>query len=453
MIRTTLYVKVVLTFIAVVLLGLVSSFFITSSLYREYAMEIFQARIHEEVKIVSELFDRMEIEEREQYLRDRAKRDALSLYLYGPNADEIGRYGVVKPHSMTKDDIERVLKGKVVIRKESWFLEFSKISFGVPLSWGGETYALVVSPHDLPEVQNLDRAFQTLILLALGIGSVLIAVAASYLVKPLREITQATKQIAKGNYDIRLSAARKDELGVLSASFQEMAGDLKKIETMRQEFVSDVSHEIQSPLASISGFVSLLRSPELSEEERHHYLDVIDRESKRLSRLSDNLLKLASLDSEHHPFQAAAFSLDRQIRNAVIAAEPQWSAKSLDIQLELPKLIVQGDEDQLNQVWQNLLSNSIKFTNAEGTIRISAEAHIDGIVVRVSDTGVGMSEENRKRALERFYKGDKSRTREQPGNGLGLAIVKRIVELHGGEISIDSSPGHGTTVTVKIPSR
>lgn len=224
---------------------------------------------------------------------------------------------------------------------------------------------------------------------------------------------------------------------------------------MRQDFVSNVSHEIQTPLTSISGFAKALQNNDLIvEEERSEYLDIIIAESERLSRLSDNLLKLASLDSEHHPFNAGSFNLDEQIRTIVVTCEPQWSAKGIVIDLELPEAVkIKGDEDQLKQVWMNLLSNSIKFTPEGGNIRISIDDSAADVSVTISDNGIGISPEEFNAVFQRFYKIDKSRNGNNNGNGLGLAIVKKIVSLHQGNIEVDGAVGAGTTIIVRLPHK
>jgi signal transduction histidine kinase len=164
------------------------------------------------------------------------------------------------------------------------------------------------------------------------------------------------------------------------------------------------------------------------------------------------LLKLASLDSEHHPFKAGSFHLDEQIRTIVVTCEPQWLAKGIMIDLELPAAVkIKADEDQLKQVWMNLLSNSIKFTPEGGNIRISIDSSADEVSVTISDNGIGISPEEFNAVFQRFYKIDKSRNGNNNGNGLGLAIVKKIVSLHQGSIEVDGAVGEGTTIIVRLP--
>lgn len=265
-------------------------------------------------------------------------------------------------------------------------------------------------------------------------------------------IIQAMERIARGDFSIRLDNEHED--GILSGlvdSVNKMALELGQMENMRQEFISNISHEIQSPLTSIRGFAQALRDDRLSVEERRHYLEIIEMESSRLSRLTDDLLKLASLESEQVKFEPKLFRLDKQIRSVILICEPQWRAKALEIEVALDEVSIDADEDLLNQVWMNLIHNAIKFTSQDGTIKVGLCQRGDDAELRISDNGAGMSAEEQARIFERFYKADKSRTSAKGGSGLGLAIVKRIVDMHAGQIDVESAPGAGTTFTVCLP--
>ncbi|EKN71281.1 integral membrane sensor signal transduction histidine kinase [Neobacillus bataviensis LMG 21833] len=229
-----------------------------------------------------------------------------------------------------------------------------------------------------------------------------------------------------------------------------MAKQLKEMEAMRQEFISNVSHEIQSPLTSIGGFAKALQYDELTNEERSHYLSIIETETYRLSKLSDNLLKLTSLESEHHPFERKSYRLDQQIRNIILASEPNWMEKELEIDVSLEKVQILADEDLMSQVWINLIHNSIKFTPSFGKIRIHLK-NIDGkAIIKISDTGIGISKKDQVHIFERFFKADKARERSRGGSGLGLSIVKKITEMHNGTILVESEIEKGTTFTIVI---
>ena len=267
------------------------------------------------------------------------------------------------------------------------------------------------------------------------------------------QLIEAMQRIAKGDFSVRLDDTFPDNepVGVLVKSVNDMALELNTMETMRQEFISNVSHELQSPLTSIRGFAQALENDQLTPAERQHYLAIIKSESTRMSRITENLLKIAALDSRQLALKPETYRLDRQIRSLVLASEPQWAAKQLEIELCLEELAIVADEDLLSQVWSNLLHNSVKFTPPGGSVRLSLRQGAGQAVFEIADSGIGIAEQNLARVFERFFKADASRTRANSGSGLGLAITKKIVELHGGTIGVVSAPGAGAHFTVALP--
>jgi two-component system, OmpR family, phosphate regulon sensor histidine kinase PhoR len=274
----------------------------------------------------------------------------------------------------------------------------------------------------------------------------------------MRPMIDAMKNIAQGNFNIDLSfyknefENRNHPFQEIAESISHMAKELGEIEQIRQEFISNVSHEIQSPLTSISGFAHALKNNDLSDEDRLQYLEIIEVESTRLSKLSENLLKLTSLESDQPPFEPKTYRLDKQLRRVILSNEPQWRNKDLEMDVFLNELTIQADYDLLNQVWINLIHNSIKFTPNHGKITIELiKKDPERIVIIIKDTGVGMTKDVQMRIFERFYKADPSRNRSSGGNGLGLSIVKKIIEMHRGEIQVESSPHEGTEFKVILP--
>ncbi len=266
-------------------------------------------------------------------------------------------------------------------------------------------------------------------------------------------IIHALERIAKGDFSVRLDDNVPDNglVGELAKSVNSMVVELGAMEKLRQEFISNVSHEIQSPLTSIRGFAVALRSNHLSLEERNHYLKIIEAESLRLSRITDNLLKLASLESKEIKFEPKPYRLDKQIRNLILACEPQWAGKYIDMDVSLEEVTITADEDLLSQVWTNLVNNSIKFTREGGKVSVALRRRDGQIEFSITDTGVGIPEQDQARVFERFYKADRSRRRSAEGSGLGLAIAKTIVEMHKGTIGVESKVGAGATFIVILP--
>jgi two-component system phosphate regulon sensor histidine kinase PhoR len=330
---------------------------------------------------------------------------------------------------------------------------------GVAISWG-LAYLLMgwIARTWFPEFgMTWLRQYLTVVL---GIAIFLLIINVIRFFRPIRNqmswflnMINAMKQLSKGDFNVSLEFNPRfmGQFGPLVSSFNEMASELNQMEQMRQEFISNVSHEIQSPLTSITGFARALKSEDLSPETRNHYLDIIETESKRLSRMSDNLLKLTSLESKHHPFERKTYRLDRQLRHIILSCEPLWQEKNIEMDVELPDQIITADEDLLSQVWVNLLHNSIKFTPDGGTISLRLGKRDKRVLVEIADNGIGISEKALPHLFERFYKVDKARDRSSSGSGLGLSIVRKIIDMHEGEVFAESHPGKGAKFTVALP--
>ncbi|RXZ79785.1 HAMP domain-containing protein [Paenibacillaceae bacterium] len=444
----TLYVRVVLTFLVVIVIGLLSSFVIGFALFQQKLNNLGQSDMIVAGDKIVQLSQQTQYGELDSFMTNVSALTSYSLLLFNDSGEKKSYGTAHKGETVSPESVQHVLNGESY---RSATKSVDELYVGLPLQFEGKQYALIILTSSKNEAAIIQLVV-TILLLVLIIGSLCILVAARYLVKPIQALTKATKRLAKGNFDVALKVKRKDELGALAQSFNEMASELKQLERMRQDFVSNVSHEIQSPLTSISGFAEALKSDHLvAAERRGRYLDIIVTESERLSRLSDNLLKLASLESEHHPFEARTFNLDEQIRQVVVSCEPLWAAKHLHLDLNLPSALkITADPDQLNQVWMNLLGNSIKFTPEGGTIAIGLAPEGKGYTITITDSGIGIPAADLGHIFDRFYKADRSR-RSGSGSGLGLAIVKQIIALHHGDIEVERADVKGTKVTVKLP--
>ncbi|GFZ32418.1 hypothetical protein CSC2_29440 [Clostridium zeae] len=262
---------------------------------------------------------------------------------------------------------------------------------------------------------------------------------------------EAMNKMSSGDFNVLVKTNELDPFNEVADKVNRMAKELGSLEKLRQDFISDVSHEIQSPLTSISGFASLLKKGNLSEEKVAHYANIIETESKRLSKLSENLLRLSRLESDDNNLNLKKYQINKQIESILLMLEPQWSAKNITLDVSLEEITIWGDEDLLSQVFINLLNNAIKFTPENGNIGVKLSSDENGIECRISDTGIGISPQDQLRVFERFYKVDKSRDRSLGGNGLGLSIVKKIIDLHEGKISLVSEIGKGTEFTILLP--
>lgn len=298
-------------------------------------------------------------------------------------------------------------------------------------------------------IQEIFIAVRTATIYSVIIGVALILVMASHIIKPLRRITDATKKVATGNLKVKVDVDREDEIGELAHNFNIMVNELNSIEYLRKDFISNISHELKTPIASIQGFTKLLAEDNLSKEEKEEYINIILEETDRLSNLSTNMLKLSKLEKQEIVTNKVEYRLDNQIRKAIIMLEEQINKKNIKISLESKELYIFQDEDLIMEIWINLISNSIKNSKENGKIKIKVIEEEQKVDVIIQDNGIGIPKEKQEKVFEKFYQIEKSRTSE--GSGLGLAIVKRIVDLIKGKIKLESKENEGTKITVSIP--
>ncbi len=282
-------------------------------------------------------------------------------------------------------------------------------------------------------------------------GSITFLVIADIIVKPISRLNKATNELSKGNYRVRVNYTGNDEIARLNRSFNLMAQQLGKQEEVRQQFISDVSHEFQTPLTAIQGFATILKNEDIPEEQKKKYANIILFHSKRLSTLSKNMLQLTILDGEDVKLETSEFSLIEQLNRVIETQDTLAMSKDIEIEFNIPKndVILEADESRLEQVWINLVNNAIKYTNEHGVVTIEVKKTSKEVEVTIEDSGIGMSKEAISHIFERFYRQDKARTIE--GNGLGLSIVKRIIDLHQGSIDVDSREDGGSKFTIKLP--
>lgn len=268
--------------------------------------------------------------------------------------------------------------------------------------------------------------------------------------KPVSEINDALKKITNGDFTVRLDPAYSSEnFGEIMESINTMTAELSGVETLRTDFISNVSHEMKTPLTVMGNYATLLQSPDLSDEQRTEYAQSISYSSGQLADLITNILKLNRLENQQIFPQTAPFNLGEQLCECLLQFESLWESKNIELNVEIEENItVNADSELLSLVWNNLLSNAFKFTENGGQVSISLTADETHARVTVKDTGCGISPETGKHIFEKFYQGDTSHTTQ--GNGLGLALVKRIIDITDSEISVNSTIGEGSTFTVTI---
>lgn len=262
---------------------------------------------------------------------------------------------------------------------------------------------------------------------------------------------QATQSVAEGDYTVRVDMrGARGEVAEYIRSFNKMAEELSSVALLRMDFVNTFSHEFKTPLISIRGFAKLLQNDDLTSEQRRTYTDTVVQQSERLAAMSTHVLELARYENTEIVSDKTLYSLDEQLRRCVRQQEREWLKKSLTVEGDLDPVDYYGNEELVEHIWSNLLSNAIRFTPAGGQITVVLRRGEGEVTVSVSDTGIGMDEETQRHIFDRFYRA--APYPDDRGNGLGLSIVRRVVTLCGGRVTVFSRPGNGSTFTVTLPA-
>ena len=270
--------------------------------------------------------------------------------------------------------------------------------------------------------------------------------------KPVKLITDAAEKIMNGDFSVRVKAMNgsgMEGFNQIGEAINSMASELSGVETLRTDFIANVSHEMKTPLAVMQNYGTLLQSPDLPEEKRIEYAKTITDASRRLADMMTNILKLNRLENQQIYPNPTIFDLGEQLCESLLQYESTWERKNIEIETDIAEnVLVSADAELLALVWNNLFSNAFKFTETGGKVTLTLVADETHATVKVSDTGCGMSGEVGAHIFEKFYQGDTSHATQ--GNGLGLPLVKRVVDIMQGEIGVESAVGVGTTFTVKI---
>ena len=271
--------------------------------------------------------------------------------------------------------------------------------------------------------------------------------------RPVTQIMAALDKVMQGDFTVRISPVKEfaGETGFneIIKAINKMTAELQGTETLRTDFIANVSHELKTPLAIMGNYATMLQKPGISEADRIEYAKAISHSSRRLAALITNILKLNKLENQQIFPKHEEYDLSGQLCESLLQFEDAWEKKNLEIETDIQDDVrIKSDSELLSLVWSNLISNAVKFTPEGGTIGVSLKTDEKNIVVQVRDTGCGIDPETGKHIFEKFYQGDTSHATQ--GNGLGLALVKRVVDILQGEISVQSTPGQGSTFTVRI---
>ncbi|MEK3920782.1 HAMP domain-containing sensor histidine kinase [Paenibacillus sp. FSL K6-2393] len=309
-------------------------------------------------------------------------------------------------------------------------------------------YLGVISLAPSPNQGLGERMLSILFLFGLCvlIGTSLTAFLSKKALNPIRKVIDSIHRVAAGDFSVKVNLKGIGELEELSESFNKMTKELAGIETLRNDFINNFSHEFKTPIVSVRGFAKILKENPLSEEDRQEYLDIIIKESERLATLSTNVLTLAKYENLEILMDKNPFRLDEQIRRTIILMEPKWSAKAITINLNLEEVVYSGNEEVIQQIWINLLDNAIKFSHTDGLIEVTLAIFNEEIHFSIQDHGVGMDEHTKAHLFDKFFQGDASHAKK--GYGLGLPLVKRIIELCNGDIIVQSEQARGSKFSV-----
>lgn len=271
--------------------------------------------------------------------------------------------------------------------------------------------------------------------------------------RPVKQIIQATNRIIQGDFSVRLkhfpNAFGGNDFNPIADAINNMVQELSGTEMLRNDFIANVSHELKTPLSVMGSLASMLATPDITEDERREYAGALNAAVKRQSSLITNILQLNKLENQQIFPKNQRFHLTEQLCQCMLQFEELWEEKGVQIETDLQEdVFITSDPELLSLVWNNLISNALKFTPAGGTVRLSLKAEGGSAMVTVADTGCGFGKEVGRRIFEKFYQGDTSHT--TAGNGLGLALVKRVADILGAEISVESEIGEGSTFRVKL---
>lgn len=442
----SIYSKLIIGFLLTSLLSFSICCFFTIRSYNRDSDQLALEELEHSSNHIADLIKLIDDKNQDKILADYSETSEMSFTVTCEGQTK--SYGHVNKKLILKDDELKTLatSKEKSLRSEGIISQYAK-AFKID----NQTYVITVQKDFSATKDIFMKSYTSAAIIFMMTGSIVFLIVADIIVKPISRLTKVTDELAKGNYKVRVNYEGKDEISSLYASFNQMAVRLAKQETIRQQFISDVSHEFQTPLTAISGFATILKNENLTDEQRQKYADIILFNSNRLSHLSKNMLQLTLLDGEDTSLDKSEFPLIEQLNRVIEMEDNAALSKDIEIEFIHPKkeFIIEADESRMEQVWINLLSNAIKYTNEHGVVTVEVRRTPTELQIRFEDTGVGMSQDAISHIFERFYRQDKSRTIE--GNGLGLSIVKRIIDLHHYKIDVESQEDVGSVFTVYIP--
>ncbi len=350
----------------------------------------------------------------------------------------------------------KVMTGETVSAKVAKLERGGNVShmIGVPIRRGnaviGGIFYFFPPGVGATTVERFSSTIFLTLIIAMLLSLILIYAEARHISRPLKEINNAVLEIASGKFDKRVNVNARGEVAQLASSYNYMADSLERLEEMRSSFVSDISHELRTPMTSISGFVEGILDGTIPKEKQKEYLEIVLDESTRLAKLTSEMFEMTKMNSPEYKLSIHKFDVNEEIRRCIISAEQKLEAKNLELSVDFENETenVLADSDAIKRVIINLLDNAIKFSNPESMVEIAVKEAGKKVLISFVNYGAGIAKEDLPHIFDRFYKSDKSRTRDKTGAGLGLSFVKNILNLHAQGITVTSDPYEDKMKTV-----
>lgn len=457
----SLFKKLWLTVTATILVTVLYSFLLSYLFYEKLYVDIVEKSLIEEGnRLASDYTGGIltdELKERIEWYNEKSESEVFLV----SNPKELSAclpYAIDYETLIGKEEREQLLNGEPVF-KSGFEERFGRkiLSVAIPLLDNSRLEGIIYLYVPLAKISELTVDFSFLWLIG-GVAFIFIAAFLGFkmlhrLTRPIAAMKEAAERVSIGDYSARVDIQSKDEIGQLAKAFNHMSESIQKEDEKKRDFLADVSHELRTPISYIKGYSEALDTGMIKNpSEQQKYLKLISREAGRMVKIVADLLDLSRLDADEYKLVQNPFSLAQLIEDFIIKYGPLMDEKKIALSLELdPDIIINGDEGRMEQIFQNIIDNSIRYTDCEGDIKIRLAKHSYGCTVEIEDSGIGIPEEDIKNLRNRFYRVNKGRSRADGGTGLGLAIADKLVELHEGKMEITSKLGEGTIVKLYFP--